>query len=390
MKSSRGCYFSLAFTIGSFGMAWGSLMSFSPADRISLQRGAFLSSMGIVYFSSLTHFFNAFLLETSNGLKIRKRFRLKFSDVLDITNRLVSATQALFSSLAGVIVCRYSCAKSFLYGNHYMSEAYAWFGAAYFFYDMWSMYKVHAALTAQKVADKLSQVPGTSKLKKLNGGDGGNGKMYENGGHRKAEESNDSDKQVFVYDGNANTSGTGFAKYILSNPIMTIHHIFIGSFGLAVITYLKGGIGDCMFSHFYMMELSTPFVSFRSILSRMNMKNSKIYVINGLLMIGTFFVFRVLLLPYLFYAYSTFANISLWQAITTIPRVSKISIGILFIPQYYWFYLMMLGATKVFFKKSPKSKQHNSDKDHTTSNIISNNENCSTNNNKSEQSRSLL
>lgn len=87
LKNSRGCYFSLAFTIGSFGIAWGSLLSVSPSDRISLQRGALLSSLGAVYFTSLTNFINKFLLETSNGLKIRKRFRLKFSDVLDITNR---------------------------------------------------------------------------------------------------------------------------------------------------------------------------------------------------------------------------------------------------------------------------------------------------------------
>lgn len=155
--------------------------------------------------------------------------------------RLVSATQALFSTLAGFIVCRYSCAKSFLYGNHYMSEAYAWFAAAYFFYDMWSMYRVHAALTAQKYADKIKQVAlsTTSNNSKLDD-DSINEKMYDkqkNGNHVHAgtESYDEQEKQVFKYDNNAKTSGTGFAKYILSNPIMTIHHIFIGSFGLAVI-----------------------------------------------------------------------------------------------------------------------------------------------------------
>lgn len=106
-------------------------------------------------------------------------------------------------------------------------------------------------------------------------------------------------------------------------------------------------MGDCIFSYIYMMEISTPFVSLRSILSRMNLKNSRIYVVNGLVMIGFFFVFRIMLLPYLFYAYSSFANVPVWDAITSIPRVCKISLGILFIPQYYWFYLMMIGAVKV-------------------------------------------
>lgn len=122
-----------------------------------------------------------------------------------------------------------------------MSEAYAWFGAAYFFYDMWSMYRVHAALTAQKYSDKIKQVTMSTSSNHSNLDNGSeNGKMYdkqENGNyvHAGTESSDEQEKQVFKYDGDAKTSGTGFAKYILSNPIMTIHHIFIGSFGLAVI-----------------------------------------------------------------------------------------------------------------------------------------------------------
>lgn len=96
-----------------------------------------------------------------------------------------------------------------------------------------------------------------------------------------------------------------------------------------------------------MMEISTPFVSLRSILSRLNMKSSRFYLINGLTMLATFFVFRVLLLPYLFYYYSQIANIPYFQAINSLPRSCKIGIAILFLPQYYWFYLMMSGAVKV-------------------------------------------
>lgn len=133
-----------------------------------------------------------------------------------------------------------------------MSEAYAWFGAAYFFYDMWSMYRVHAALTAQNVSDKIKQVTmssSTTNQSKLNNG---NGQMYdkqqENGNSLpSSENSDDQEKQVFIYDGKAKTSGTGFAKYILSNPIMTIHHIFIGSFGLAVIAVSAINVLDMYF-----------------------------------------------------------------------------------------------------------------------------------------------
>jgi len=36
-----------------------------------------------------------------------------------------------------------------------------------------------------------------------------------------------------------------------------------------MLQYLRGGLGDCVFGFVYLMELSTPFVSFRGILSRL-------------------------------------------------------------------------------------------------------------------------
>jgi hypothetical protein len=36
-----------------------------------------------------------------------------------------------------------------------------------------------------------------------------------------------------------------------------------------MLQYLRGGLGDCVFGFVYLMELSTPFVSFRGILSKL-------------------------------------------------------------------------------------------------------------------------
>lgn len=44
------------------------------------------------------------------------------------------------------------------------------------------------------------------------------------------------------------------------------------------------------------------------------------------------------------------------QAINGLPTGCKISILILLFPQIYWFYLMMVGATKVFCTTSTKPK----------------------------------
>lgn len=80
---------------------------------------------------------------------------------------------------------------------------------------------------------------------------------------------------------------------------------------------------DCVLSFIYIMETSTPFVSIRSILSTLGYKNTKLYIINGLLMIGTFFVFRICIVPYAFYWYSTYSNKSLLD-VRYICRVSFI------------------------------------------------------------------
>lgn len=63
-----------------------------------------------------------------------------------------------------------------------------------------------------------------------------------------------------------------------------------------------------------MMEISTPFVSIRGILSTFGMKESKAYVINGIFMMVTFFLCRIVMWPYLFYWYSQIANITFIQA----------------------------------------------------------------------------
>lgn len=119
------------------------------------------------------------------------------------------------------------------------------------------------------------------------------------------------------------------------------------------------------------MEISTPFVSIRSILSILNLKKSTLYVVNGLLMLVSFFICRILMWPMLYWWYSRIIqknvfevrleksallvdlinkiNFSLGlQAVISLPLSCKLGTLVLFLPQVYWFYLMVKGAFKVF------------------------------------------
>jgi hypothetical protein len=138
-----------------------------------------------------------------------------------------------------------------------------------------------------------------------------------------------------------------FIDFMKKTKLMVFHHLFIGGYGLAVISSWRGGLGDCVFSFFYMMEASTPFVSFRAILSILGQKKSNLYVLNGLLMLLTFLIFRIIMLPVLLYKYSRIINLSFVSAILKLPLGCQISILALFIPQFYWFFLMIKIAVKV-------------------------------------------
>lgn len=138
-----------------------------------------------------------------------------------------------------------------------------------------------------------------------------------------------------------------FLQYIKITKLMVFHHMFIGSYGLVVISSWRGGLGDCIFSFMYMMEFSTPFVSLRAILGILQMKKSKLYMINGLLMVVTFAIFRIIMLPFLLYYYSTVVKLSFIEAIIKLPLGCQLSIIALFLPQFYWFNLMIQAALRV-------------------------------------------
>lgn len=244
--------------------------------------------------------------------------------------------QAALSCVTGAIVCLWSCTRNFLHSSHFMSEAYAWFGAAYFFYDIWSMYKVYIVTPNTKKSHKKESSDDKINFKT----------SPSNEELIFPDQTNETEKN------GATTSETqysftlkndmslidivlSFLLYCKDQPIIIMHHIFIGGFGFLVIVvrsltfvlayvglislillffqYLRGGLGDCVFGFVYLMELSTPFVSLRSILSRLKMKSTLLYLINGILMLVTFFVCRILVMPYLCWIYSQTIGLPYWE-----------------------------------------------------------------------------
>ncbi|XP_028171396.1 protein FAM57A-like [Ostrinia furnacalis] len=254
----------------SLSVATNLVSTLNPEDKISIKRGVALTGLGFAYFTSLFSLLNLAALSTGAGARFRHAYRLSVGDVLDITNKLVSAVQAALSCATGAIVCMWSCTRDFMRSSHFMSEAYAWFGAAYFFYDIWSMYMVYVQMSNSAEWKSRFQ----KRVSK-------NGELVLSSG-----------------DGARKKPSASFLEYCRHEPVILMHHLFIGGFGFLVIVYFRGSFGDCTFGFVYLMELSTPFVSLRGILSRLRLKASRLYLANGLAMLGSFLLCRVLSLPY--------------------------------------------------------------------------------------------
>lgn len=315
-KKASITYPLLVLILSSLVVSYFILKDLEWEEHISIQRGLWLFASGLLFFPSLFLALNNLQLHTHEGRKFMRAYKLSYSDVYDISNKLVSAVQALFCGLTGFTSVQYSCPRDMMKTSHYMSEAYAWFGAAYFFYDIWSMYKVWSTKVTQP---QLNGVTNQIILKTVR-----------------------------------------VTAYLSKNFVIVFHHVFIGCFGFLVITYLRGGLGDCFFGYIYLMEASTPFVSLRGILSKMGLKNSKWYIGNGLIMLSTFFIFRVAMFPYVINLFAQSIQVDFVTAITTrLPRNCLISIALLLFPQIYWFLLMLKGATQILFISEKPQKLAN-------------------------------
>lgn len=127
-----------------------------------------------------------------------------------------------------------------------MSDTYAWFGCAYFVYDMWTMYEVHR----QKIHDKMRLL----QLQRQNTEQ--SAAMYDKVDEPEApalKHRNKGRNIAVPATADVQLSDTEltkmlrrlrqvpteqrptFLRFCAANPVMMVHHVFLQSFGLFVI-----------------------------------------------------------------------------------------------------------------------------------------------------------
>jgi len=254
--------------------------------------GEFL--VGFLFFPSIFSLCEMVLHHSKTGREFCEHYKINNNGIHDISNKVTSSTFALLACTIGWFVNQ-QCTGDIMRERFYILDNYLIFGVSYFFYDVISMYLVYNTLTKDTVTVSYSEV----------------------------------------------------TQFLSDRPLIVFHHILVPLVGFPALMYFRNGYGDCLLGTSFMIEASTPFVSLRVILVHLNMKESLVYMVNGIMMLLSFFLCRVMLFPILYWWYSNVLGISLISTIISIPCWCHIATIGLWFPQLFWFNKMLKGSLKV-------------------------------------------
>ncbi len=92
-------------------------------------------------------------------------------------------------------------------------------------------------------------------------------------------------------------------------------------------------------------ELTTPFINARWFMDKAGMKSSMLYLVNGLIMLVSWFLLRVLL-----FGYMGWRIVVMWDQIMTLTGVQKSAVIFAYTVGYglqlFWFKKILRGALK--------------------------------------------
>ena len=147
-----------------------------------------------------------------------------------------------------------------------------------------------------------------------------------------------------------------FTNYLRNCGLMIAHHIILTGFLFpALIKY--SSMGHFFAGCFFCMELSSPFVNFRIILSKLGLKKTKLYLYNGITMMIVFAIFRVVVFLYMYFMYilqMTSGGMTVLNSFLSIPLFCHLCCLLILSPQVYWL-SMMINGVYVVLTNRPKA-----------------------------------
>ncbi|XP_036402383.1 ceramide synthase-like [Megalops cyprinoides] len=246
-------------------------------------------------------FFPGLFLLSKRCLRQIPGLRWSEGDAVIVSARLVSSIQAIMASSAGYIIAT-SC-DDIIEDQHWLTSTYILFAVPYFVYDIYAMFMCYW--------HKL-QVKG--------------------------HEDDSGPKPI----------GAALTSYLRREFLMVLHHVVMVTVCFPVSVFWRQGKGDYFQGVMFLAELSTPSVCLGKILIQYKQQHTLLHKVNGGLMLVTFFICRVLLFPYLYYAYGRYASIPFYMVPFSVPWQCNLGAALLMAPQVYWFSLICRGAFRLF------------------------------------------
>ncbi|KAM9457714.1 TLC domain containing 3Ba isoform 1-T5 [Clarias gariepinus] len=248
-------------------------------------------------------FFPGLFLLSKRCLKRAPGLKWSEADAVIVSARLVSSIQAVLASSAGFVIA--SSCEDIIEDQHWLTSTYILFAVPYFIYDIYAMFLCYWYKMQVK-------------------------------GHEEA----------------APKTSTAIRSYLWREFLMVLHHVVMVTVCFPVSVFWRQGKGDFFQGVMFLAELSTPSVCLGKILIQYKQQHTLLHKVNGALMLITFFVCRVLLFPYLYYAYGRYANIPVYMVPLSIPWKYNMGAALLMAPQVYWFCLICRGAFRLFTRAS--------------------------------------
>ncbi|XP_040512783.2 ceramide synthase, partial [Gallus gallus] len=136
--------------------------------------------------------------------------------------------------------------------------------------------------------------------------------------------------------------------------LMVLHHAAMVLVCFPVATLWRQGKGDFFLGCLLMAELSTPFVCLGKVLIMYGLQHTALHKLNGAATLLTFLGCRVLLFPYLYWAYGRHIGVPLFRVPSVLPPAYNMAAAALLAPQLYWFGLLCRGAWRLFRPQPPR------------------------------------
>ncbi|XP_022086270.1 protein FAM57A-like [Acanthaster planci] len=270
--------------------------------RVTFKMGLLLASVGSAFFP-LVYF------TLRQVLKKRTAHLANSAELVSVVAmRLTSLLQAVMSSLAGFIaIC--SCNTDLVNDRHWIINAYTHFGLPYMLYDIVAMCEAFRQENKHLLQSSLL---------------------------------------------------TAVVEFVKDHWLMILHHLGLACICLPILLFFRNDKGDFFIGCMFMTEVSTPFVSLRAIMRKIKWDKQypNLFLFVSVMLLVTFFVFRILNFPFMYWIYGRSIGVSVWEVPGRIFVKCNVISGLIFLFQCYWFLLILQAGGRMLSKMSSKPPSH--------------------------------